>query len=103
MRLLVTFIILFSYQLLAREPGQTEITTEEGIEVFKQEKYYILKKNDKIISDEFELKADLVKAYFDKDLYDIIKINTEGNANLESNNNIKASGEKININIRSWS
>ena len=44
MRLLILFIFLFSFQLLAREAGQIEITTDEGIEVFKKEKYYLLKK-----------------------------------------------------------
>ena len=32
----------------ARDVGQTEITTEDGIEVFQDEKYYLLKKNVEI-------------------------------------------------------
>ena len=67
---------------MEEKPGQTEITTDEGIEVFQKEKYYLLKKNVKIISDEFELKADLVKAFFDEDLYDIGEIYSNGNVIL---------------------
>ena len=49
MKFLVIIFLLFSFQALGREPGQTEITTDEGIEVFQQEKYYLLKKNVNII------------------------------------------------------
>ena len=50
MKLVVTIIIVCfsSVFVLAREEGETEITTEEGIEVFQNEKYYLLKKNVKI-------------------------------------------------------
>ena len=42
-RLLI--ICFFVTSLLdAREIGQTEITTDEGIEVYQKEKYYLLKK-----------------------------------------------------------
>ena len=88
-------ILLFANQNIAREIGQTEITTEEGIEVFQKEKYYLLKKNVNIISDNFELTADLVKAFFEKDLYDITKIESEGNVNLTSTKGLDANGEKI--------
>ena len=74
MKFLIITIIFLSAQISARELGQTEITTDEGIEVFKQEKYYLLKKNVEITSDEFKLNADLVKAFFNKGLYDIIRI-----------------------------
>ena len=35
-----------------------------GIEVFQEEKYYLLKKNVEIVSDEFELNGNLVKIFF---------------------------------------
>ena len=56
---LLIIILFFSSSILSREVGQTEITTDEGIEVFQKEKYYLLKKNVSIISDnfEFDLKA----------------------------------------------
>ena len=63
---LLIIIIFFSSSTLSREVGQTEITTDEGIEVFQNEKYYLLKNNVQIISDDFQLDADLVKAYFEK-------------------------------------
>ncbi len=46
MKLVVIIIIICfsSVFVLAREEGETEITTEEGIEVFQNEKYYLLKK-----------------------------------------------------------
>ena len=93
-------IFIFCLQLSAREAGQTEITTEEGIEVFNKEKYYLLKKNVEIISDEFQLNANIVKAYFEKDLYDIERIHSEGNVKLISTNGIKANGEKIDYDVK---
>ena len=37
---LLIIILFFSSSILSREVGQTEITTDEGIEVFQKEKYY---------------------------------------------------------------
>ena len=49
MKLIINLIIIFifSESVLALEKGETEITTEDGIEVFQNEKYYLLKKNVK--------------------------------------------------------
>jgi len=98
-KLLIIFLFC-SPSILSREVGQTEITTDEGIEVFQKEKYYLLKKNVKIISDNFELKAELVKAYFDKDLYDISKIESETDVILQSSKGILAKGDKINFSTK---
>ena len=48
MRLVTKIIMLFilSLPLQAREIGETEITTEDGIEVYQNEKFYLLKKMD---------------------------------------------------------
>ena len=100
MRLLILFIFLFSFQLFAREAGQIEITTDEGIEVFQKEKYYLLKKNVIIISDDFKLTADQVRVYFAKDLYDVVKMNAKGNVNLFSAKKIEASGENLEFDIK---
>jgi len=97
---LLIIIFFLSSSILSREVGQTEITTDEGIEVFQKEKYYLLKKNVSIISDNFELKADLVKAYFDKDLYDISKIESEKDVILKSSRGILAKGDKINFSTK---
>ena len=44
-RLLIFLIVLLSYNYTySRNSGETEITTEDGIEVFQEEKYYLLKK-----------------------------------------------------------
>ena len=80
----IIIIILFSFNIIAREIGETEITTEDGIEVFQDEKYYLLKKNVKILSDNFNLNAKDVKIDFDKSLYDITELNAKGEVNFVS-------------------
>tara|TARA_B100001057_G_scaffold6848_1_gene6251 strand:- start:536 stop:1297 length:762 start_codon:yes stop_codon:yes gene_type:complete len=80
----ITVVILFSFNIIAREVGETEITTEDGIEVFQDEKYYLLKKNVKILSDNFNLNAKDVKIDFDKSLYDITELNAKGEVNFVS-------------------
>ena len=79
MKLIIKIIIIYliSITLNAREIGETEITTEDGIEVFQNEKFYLLKKNVKIESDEFTLNADDVKINFDKNLEDITELNAK--------------------------
>ncbi len=91
----IIFFLLLASSLIAREKGQTEITTDGGIEVFQKEKYYLLKKNVKIISDDFILTADQVKAFFEKDLYDIQNIESEGNVKFISTKGSKVSGDKL--------
>ena len=93
---LIIIIFLFSNLLFARYIGETQITTEEGIEVFQNEKYYLLKKNVKIESDNFTLYGDTIKIFFDKDLYDIQIIDAVGNVRLDSiEYNMKASGDYL--------
>ena len=94
-------IFLFSLGIFAREDGETEITTEDGIEVFQNEKFYLLKKNVKIISDDFTLNADDVKIDFGDNLYDIIELNAKGNIDFFSNKfEIKGSGELLKFEIK---
>ena len=94
--LIILILILSSSTTLSRQQGETEITTEEGIEVFQNEKYYLLKKNVRIVSDEFILLGDLIKIYFEDDLYDIKLIDARGNVDLISEkNNIKANGSEL--------
>ena len=86
-------IFIFLNYANAKDIGQTQITAEDGIEVFQKEKFYLLKNNVEIISDNFDLKANIVKAYFNEDLYDITKIHAEENVLLNSNQrNLSASG-----------
>ena len=93
---LIIIIFIYSFSLSSREAGQTEITTEEGIEVFQDEKYYLLKKNVKIISDNFTLFGDKVKIFFNNDLYDIKKIDAFKNVSLDSiEYKLKARGERL--------
>ena len=92
-------IVLFTASY-AREVGQTEITTEDGIEVFQDEKYYLLKKNVEIKSDEFDLNGQIVKMYFENDLYDIKKILASKQVTFFSDEfMIKGSGENVEFNL----
>lgn len=93
------FLITVSFKTtFARNVGETEITTEEGIEVFQNEKFYLLKKNVEIVSDEFNLKGQIVKIFFEKDLYDIKEIEAHDNVTFESKiNQINGYGENVNI------
>ena len=96
LKIKVIFFILFSLSAIAREVGETEITTEDGIEVFQSEKYYLLKKNVKINSDKFILSADDVKIDFDKNLYDITNLEAKGNVNFNSLEfTMKGNGKKL--------
>ena len=99
----ILFLIIFlNYKYaIGRNVGETEITTDDGIEVFQEEKYYLLKKNVQIISDEFELNGDLVKIYFEEDLYDIQELIASTGVNFKSNAyNIKGKGETLKFNIQ---
>ena len=100
--ILLFLIIFFNYNYAkGRNIGETEITTEDGIEVFQEEKYYLLKKNVEIISDEFELNGNLVKIYFEEDLYDIQELVASTDVNFKSNvYNIKGKGETLKFNIQ---
>jgi lipopolysaccharide export system protein LptA len=103
-KFIIFFLIIFvnSKYALSRNIGETEITTDDGIEVFQEEKYYLLKKNVEIISDEFELNGDLVKIYFEKDLYDIQEVFASTDvAFVSSIYNIKGKGEALTFNIKS--
>ena len=94
-------VFLFCFSVSAREKGETEITTEDGIEVFQEEKYYLLKKKVKIISDNFNLDADNVKINFDENLYDITELNAEGEVNFDSNKfNINSSGHRLKFKVK---
>ena len=103
MKLIFILIILFllPFNIFARNKGETEITTEDGIEVYQNEKYYLLKKNVKIVSDNFILDAENVKIDFDKNLYDITILDAKGNVKFVSQvSNMKGSGENLNFEIK---
>tara|TARA_B100000927_G_scaffold225431_1_gene185132 strand:- start:1254 stop:2015 length:762 start_codon:yes stop_codon:yes gene_type:complete len=103
MKLIIKIIILFliSITLNARDIGETEITTEDGIEVFQNEKFYLLKQNVKIVSDNFILNADEVKINFDKSLYDITELDANGNVDFNSNEfETSGSGNYLNFNVK---
>ena len=99
--ILSCIIIFFSIYAKARSIGETEITAQDGIEVFQDEKYYLLKENVKIKSDNFNLFADNIKIYFEKDLYDIVIIEAFTNVKLVSNeNNINALGNELTYSVK---
>jgi len=95
------FIILYFNSAISRDAGETEITTEDGIEVFQEEKYYLLKKNVEIFSDDLELKGQLVKIFFDKDLYDIRELVASENVEFISElYNLNGKGNNVRFNIK---
>ena len=99
-KIFISYLIFIfaSWNLLARSAGETEITTDEGIEVFQNEKFYLLKKNVQIISDTFSLSGDEVKVFFNKDLYDITTIYADGKVILNADvNGINAIGNSMEI------
>ncbi len=103
MKFFVNFIIisLISFNLCSREIGETEITTEDGIEVFQNEKFYLLKKNVKIESDNFTLSADDVKIDFDKSLYDITNLYAKGEVDFFSKEfGISSNGDILNFRVK---
>ena len=103
MRLIAQVIIIFliSTTLNAREKGETEITTEDGIEVFQNEKFYLLKKNVNIESDNFILNANEVKINFDKSLYDITELDANGSVDFNSKKfKIKGNGNFLNFKVK---
>ncbi len=103
MKFLIFFlIIIINCKLaLSRNSGETEITTDDGIEVFQDEKYYLLKKNVEIFSDELELKGQIVKIYFENDLYDIQKLIANDQVSFISEQyNISGNGDNLEFNIK---
>ena len=103
MKCIILFLIIFlNYKYaIGRDVGETEITTDDGIEVFQEEKYYLLKKNVEMVSDEFELNGNLVKIFFEKDLYDIQELIASTDVNFNSNEyDIKGKGETLIFNIQ---
>ncbi len=103
MKLIIKIILIsfITFNLFAREKGETEITTEEGIEVFQNEKFYLLKKNVKINADTFTLLADDVKINFDKNLYDITMLIARGDVNFKSPEfQMNGSGETLKFEVK---
>ena len=103
MKLIIKVLIIFliNITLNARELGETEITTEDGIEVFQNEKFYLLKKNVKIESDNFSLSADEVKINFDKSLYDITELDANGSVDFYSKTfELKGNGNFLNFEVK---
>ena len=101
-KLIIFFFIIFYFNsAISRDAGETEITTEDGIEVFQEEKYYLLKKNVEIFSDDLELKGQLVKIFFDKDLYDIRELVASENVEFISElYNLSGKGNNVKFNIK---
>ena len=103
MKFFIFFLmVIFNFKFaISKDIGETEITTEDGIEVFQKEKYYLLKKNVEILSDEFDLTGQLVKIFFEKDLYDIRELIASDSVNFSSEDyNIKGKGDNFKFNIK---
>ena len=75
-------------------------SVKDGIEVFQNEKFYLLKENVKIESDNFTLSADNVKINFDKNLYDITVINAKGEVDFSNEFEVKGKGDILNFEVK---
>ena len=73
----------------------TKITTDGGITLYQNDKYYELVDNVIINSTNFDLNADNVIAYYKVDLYDLIKIIATGKAKIKTSDGAIISGDKI--------
>ena len=73
----------------------TKITTDGGITLYQNNKYYELVDNVIINSTNFDLNADNVIAYYKVDLYDLIKIIATGKAKIKTSDGAIISGDKI--------
>ena len=94
-------IFLISNITIARSIGETEIITDEGIEVFQKEKYYLLKKNVRISSDDFSLSGNYIKVFFGENLYDISQIEAKEDVELKSKEtSISSNGQNLNFDIK---
>ena len=96
--LLLLFLIdSISIGLRANENNNysTEITTDGGITLYQNNKYYELIDNVIINSTNFDLNADNVIAYYKVDLYDLIKIIATGKAKIKTSDGAIISGDKI--------
>ena len=68
---------------------------------FSKWKFYLLKKNVNIKSDNFDLSAENVKINFDENLYDITELNADGNVKFNSLNfKMKGSGKFLNFEVK---
>ena len=92
--ILFNILILYSNNYLYGK-NPTTITTDGGIKIFQNEKYYDLRDNVFIESKNFKLNSDNVLAYYDKDFYDITKIIATGNTKLVTKDGAVIMGEKV--------
>ncbi len=102
-KLFIYFIIIIfiNNSVQSRNIGETEITTEDGIEVFQEEKYYLLKKNVEILSDELKLTGQVVKVFFAEGLYDIVEIIANEDVNFVSDtHSISGEGNQVEFKVK---
>ena len=101
--LIILNIIFINLKLSAEENlnYDTEITTDSGITLYQNEKYYELIDNVKIKSQNFNLKAENVIAYYKDDLYDLVKIIAKKNAEIDTLDGAIITGDEIIYEIES--
>ncbi len=98
---LIIILLFIAKTSISREIGETEITTEDGIEVFQNEKFYLLKKNVVIVSDNLNLNADKVKINFDENMYDIVELDAKGDVIFNSSEfNTNGKGQNLNLKVK---
>ena len=79
---------------------ETIITTDGGIEVYQNEKYYDLSNNVDIRSKNFDLTADNALVYYEKDFYDLIKVIAIGKAYIVTSQGAIIRGDKVTYQLK---
>tara|TARA_B100001123_G_C15242179_1_gene999522 strand:+ start:114 stop:782 length:669 start_codon:yes stop_codon:yes gene_type:complete len=100
---IIFILLLISNFLYAEEIRNktTIITTDGGIKVYQNEKYYDLLDNVKIDSKDFDLTANNVLAYYDADLYDLTKIIAKKDAEIITSEGAIIKGDEVTYEIKS--
>ena len=103
MKYIIFILLLISNFLYAEEIRNktTIITTDGGIKVYQNEKYYDLLDNVKIDSKDFDLTANNVLAYYDADLYDLTKIIAKKDAEIITSEGAIIKGDEVTYEIKS--
>ena len=92
----ISNIFFYKNHLLA----DTIITTDGGIEVFQNDKYYELSNNVDIKSKNFDLTANHAIVYYEKDFYDLIKVIAIGKAEIKTTEGALIKGNKVTYELK---
>ena len=102
-KILFLILYIFIFKIVNAEEikkDTTIITADGGIKVYQDEKYYDLIDNVIIDSENFNLKADNVIAYYGEDFYDLTRIIATGNAEIITTEGAEIRGNEVTYDIK---